>query len=123
MDAHPLRREIIVTQVVNDLVNLAGITFFHRLASETGADRGRAHPRPLVAREIFGSPAAARRSSRARQPGRRAGADPDAARVRTLVERATRWLVNNRRPPLDTQATVEHFGTPVQAWCASCPSC
>ena len=31
--------------------------------------------------------------------------------VRTLIERATRWMVNNRRPPLNSEATVEHFGT------------
>jgi glutamate dehydrogenase len=29
--------------------------------------------------------------------------------MRTLVERATRWLLNNRRPPLDSQATVDWF--------------
>ena len=29
--------------------------------------------------------------------------------MRTLVERASRWLVNNRRPPLDSEATVDHF--------------
>ena len=34
---HPLRREIVVTQVVNHLVNCAGMTFFHRLAGETNA--------------------------------------------------------------------------------------
>ena len=44
---HPLRREIIVTQVVNDLVNGAGMTFWPRLAGETGATAGRAHPRQL----------------------------------------------------------------------------
>ena len=33
---HPLRREIIVTQVVNDLVNGAGMTFWPRLGGETG---------------------------------------------------------------------------------------
>ena len=27
--------------------------------------------------------------------------------MRTLVERASRWLVTNRRPPLDSQATVD----------------
>ncbi len=37
MESHPLRREIIVTQVVNDLVNGAGMTFFHRLSEETAA--------------------------------------------------------------------------------------
>ena len=35
--------------------------------------------------------------------------------MRTLVERASRWLVTNRRPPLDSQATVDFFAGPVQA--------
>ena len=30
--------------------------------------------------------------------------------MRTLVERASRWLVNNRRPPLDSEGTVDFFG-------------
>jgi glutamate dehydrogenase len=34
--------------------------------------------------------------------------------VRTLVERASRWMVNNRRHPLDSEATVEYFGTDIQ---------
>ena len=34
--------------------------------------------------------------------------------MRTLVERASRWLVTNRRPPLDSQATVEFFRGRVQ---------
>ena len=34
--SHPLRREIIATQVVNDLVNGAGMTLLPRLAGETG---------------------------------------------------------------------------------------
>jgi glutamate dehydrogenase len=29
--------------------------------------------------------------------------------VRTLVERASRWLINNRRPPLDSDAIVDYF--------------
>ena len=35
--------------------------------------------------------------------------------MRTLVERASRWLVNNRRPPLDSQGTVDYFRGPVAA--------
>ena len=34
--------------------------------------------------------------------------------MRTLIERASRWLVNNRRPPIDSEGTVEHFGTDIQ---------
>ena len=44
---HPLRREIITTSVVNDLVNRGGITFVFRAKEETGAsppaDRPRLH--------------------------------------------------------------------------------
>jgi glutamate dehydrogenase len=41
--------------------------------------------------------------------------------MRTLVERASRWLVTNRRPPLDSVATVEQFAGPVQATMARLP--
>ena len=34
--------------------------------------------------------------------------------MRTLVERASRWLVTNRRPPLDSQGTVDYFRDRVQ---------
>ena len=41
--------------------------------------------------------------------------------MRTLVERASRWLVNNRRPPLDSAGTVEQFSAPVQRTMAELP--
>ena len=52
---HPLRREIIVTQVVNDLVNGAGLTYWPRLQGETGAGPAELTRANFVAREIFGS--------------------------------------------------------------------
>ena len=42
--------------------------------------------------------------------------------MRTLVERASRWLVNNRRPPLDSQGTVDYFRAPVQQLMAELPA-
>ena len=36
---HPLRREIIATQLVNQMVNLSGISFDHRMTEETGSRR------------------------------------------------------------------------------------
>ncbi|HEU5455244.1 MAG TPA: NAD-glutamate dehydrogenase domain-containing protein, partial [Nocardioides sp.] len=55
MEAHPLRREIVITQVVNDLVNGAGMTFVPRLSGETGASAAELTRANFVAREIFGS--------------------------------------------------------------------
>jgi glutamate dehydrogenase len=110
MNNHPLRREIVVTQAVNNLVNGAGITFFHRLSEETGASAEELVRANFVAREIFGFqvmideidsydnvlPADVQVHMR--------------LEMRTLVERASRWLINNRRPPMDSEGTVDFFG-------------
>ncbi len=122
IEDHPLRRQIIVTQVVNDLVNGAGMTFWPRLAGETGASPAELTRANFVAREIFGSlplreeiaaldnQVPAERQTRMR------------IEMRTLVERASRWLVTNRRPPLDSSATVEFFRERVQAVLAELPN-
>ena len=103
IDAHPLRREIIVTQVVNDLVNGAGMTFWPRLAGETGADAADLTRANFVAREIFGS--LPLRDELKGYDNKLDAKLQTAMRIemRTLVERASRWLVTNRRPPLDSQ--------------------
>jgi glutamate dehydrogenase len=118
---HPLRREIIVTQVVNDLVNGAGMTYWPRLAGETGADAADLVRANFVAREVFAS-------LPLRNELKSFDNELDASvqtrmriEMRTLVERASRWLVSNRRPPLDSQATVEFFSGPVQQTMAQLP--
>ncbi len=118
---HPLRREIIVTQVVNDLVNGAGMTFWPRLGGETGVGAAELTHANFVAREIFGS-------LPMREELRSYDNVLDAAvqtrmrlEMRTLVERATRWLVANRRAPLDSKATVEQLAGPVQETVARLP--
>ncbi len=121
VEQHPLRREIIVTQVVNDLVNGAGMTYWPRLAGETGATAAELTRANFVAREIFGSLGLRRelmtfdnRLDAAVQTRMR-------LEMRTLVERASRWLINNRRPPLDSSGTVELFSAPVQRTMAELP--
>ncbi|MFC5177459.1 NAD-glutamate dehydrogenase [Nocardioides taihuensis] len=118
---HPLRREIIVTQVVNDLVNGAGMTFWPRLAGETGSTAAELTRANFVAREIFGS-LELRRELKT-WDNKLDAAVQTAMRIemRTLVERASRWLVTNRRPPLDSQATVDFFRGPVQQVMAALP--
>ena len=120
--AHPLRREIIVTQVVNDLVNGAGMTYWPRLAAETGASAADLTRANFVAREIFGS--LPLRQELASYDNVLDAAVQTRMRVemRTLVERASRWLVTNRRPPLDSQATVDLFSGPVQSTLEQLPS-
>ncbi|GAA2155347.1 NAD-glutamate dehydrogenase [Nocardioides koreensis] len=112
--AHPLRREIIVTQVVNDLVNGAGMTFWPRLEGETGATPAELTRANFVAREIFAS-LPLRDELKTYDNVLDAGVQTRMRlEMRTLVERASRWLVSNRRPPLDSQGTVDFFAGPVQ---------
>jgi glutamate dehydrogenase len=119
---HPLRREIIVTQVVNDLVNGAGMTFWPRLAGETGATPEELTRANFVAREIFGS-LAMREEVRTFDNTLEASTQTlMRVEMRTLVERASRWLVNNRRPPLDSQGTVDYFSEPVVQLMGELPS-
>jgi glutamate dehydrogenase len=118
---HPLRREIIVTQVVNDLVNGAGMTFVPRLSGETGAGAAELTRANFVAREIFGSLELRRELMTWDNKLDAQVQTRMRIQMRTLVERASRWLVTNRRPPLDSQGTVDHFRGPVQALMAQLP--
>ncbi len=118
---HPLRREIIVTQVVNDLINGAGMTFWPRLAGETGATAAELTRANFVAREIFGSLPLREELSTYDNKLDAAVQTKMRIEMRTLVERGSRWLINNRRPPLDSQGLVDHFAEPVQAAMAQLP--
>ncbi|MBT2472466.1 NAD-glutamate dehydrogenase [Streptomyces sp. ISL-66] len=114
IDGHALRREIITTVLVNDTVNSGGSTFLHRLREETGASLEEIVRAQLAAREIFGLAAvwdavealdnkvAADVQTRVRLHSRR------------LVERGTRWLLNNRPQPLQITETIEFFAERVE---------
>ncbi|MFE5627576.1 NAD-glutamate dehydrogenase [Streptomyces virginiae] len=121
IDAHALRREIITTILVNDTVNTGGSTFLHRLREETGASTEEIVRAQLAAREIFGlaevwdavealdNKVAADVQTRVRLHSRR------------LVERGTRWLLNNRPQPLQITETIAFFGERVAGVWAELP--
>ncbi|MEU6661077.1 NAD-glutamate dehydrogenase [Streptomyces sp. NPDC046821] len=119
VDGHALRREIVTTVLVNDTVNTGGSTFLHRLREETGASLEEIVRAQLAAREIFGlgevwdavealdNVVAADVQTRIRLHSRR------------LVERGTRWLLNNRPQPLQLAETIEFFSEGVaEVWAA-----
>ncbi|MGQ0623929.1 MAG: NAD-glutamate dehydrogenase [Sporichthyaceae bacterium] len=109
IDAHPLRREILTTAVVNDLVNDAGITFGHRVREETGAgevDIVRAY---LVARDVYGLEGFRERVAALDTVVGAAVSTAMRLGARRLAERATRWLLAKRRAPLDIDAELAFF--------------
>jgi glutamate dehydrogenase len=109
MESHPLRREIITSSAVNEMIDSSGTTFLFRLVEETGASVPDLTRAWLVAREVFDLPAFWR------QVEELEGQVGIAAQItlllegRKLTERAVRWLLQNRRPPFDIQATVAFF--------------
>ncbi|MDQ8705823.1 NAD-glutamate dehydrogenase [Streptomyces sp. LHD-70] len=117
IDAHALRREIVTTVLVNDTVNSGGTSFLHRMREETGASLEEVVRAHTAARAIFGlgdfwdavealdNVVAADVQTRIRLHSRR------------LVERGTRWLLNNRPQPIDLAETIEFFREGVtQVW-------
>ncbi|MEV0177315.1 NAD-glutamate dehydrogenase [Streptomyces sp. NPDC050803] len=117
IDNHPLRREITTTVLVNDTVNTGGTTYLHRLREETGASLEEIVRAQTVARAIFRAAAV---WDAVEALDNQAEADV-LTRIRLhsrrLVERGTRWLLNNRPQPLQLTETVEFFGERVeQVW-------
>jgi glutamate dehydrogenase len=115
MAVHPLRREIITTVVVNDMIDKSGTTFWFRLNEETGASGPDITRAWLVAREVFGMPAVWE------QIQRLDGLVDVNTQIslllegRKLTERAARWLLHNRRSPFGIRETIEFFADGVVA--------
>jgi glutamate dehydrogenase len=119
--AHPLRREIITTVLVNDTVNTGGSTFLHRLREETGASLEEIVRAHTAAREIFGLGGV---WDAVEDLDTRVAADVQTVvrlHSRRLVERATRWLLGNRPQPLEIAKTIDFFAEGVERVWAQMP--
>jgi glutamate dehydrogenase len=109
MQEHRLCREIVATAVANQLVERAGTTFAFRLAEETGASPPVLARGYAVARDVF--------EMRTFWDGVEGLDNEVDAEIqlemliegRRLVERSTRWLVENEGPPLGIAETVRRF--------------
>jgi glutamate dehydrogenase len=113
LGAHRLRREIITTSVINEMVDTGGSTFLFRLGEETGLPVPDITRAWLVAREVFGM-----RVFWQQVEALAGTVDVDARiavvlEARKLMERATRWLLMNRRPPFGITETVSFLGAGV----------
>jgi glutamate dehydrogenase len=107
--AHPLRREIISTVVVNQMVNLSGISFDHRMTEDTGASVVDVTRAWIVSRDVFDFPALWEEIDHLD------GAIPLDTQLdlfldcRRMVERGALWVLRHRRPPFDLAGAVETY--------------
>jgi glutamate dehydrogenase len=109
MREHRLHREITATHVTNSMVNRCGPSFAFRLGEETGAVSPEIARAYTAAREIFDMRtlwAEIEALDKRVQTGTQTRMFLEG---RKLVERATRWLLRNRRSPLDIAATISSF--------------
>jgi glutamate dehydrogenase len=114
MESHRLRREIITTSAVNEMIDYSGSTFLFRLIEETGASVPDLTRAWLVAREVFDMPAFWRQVTELEGEVSMAAQITLLLEGRKLTERAARWLLHNRRPPFDIQSTVNFFADGVR---------
>jgi len=114
MAEHRLRREIVATEIANEIVNRAGATFVFRLQEDCAADAAHVVRAFLVASTIFDLPGL---FAQVEQLDNRVPADLQHEIVfgaRRLVERGTRWLLRNRPRPLTITDNIEHFQAGVE---------
>ncbi|MDF1762512.1 MAG: NAD-glutamate dehydrogenase, partial [Oleibacter sp.] len=97
MKNHRLHREIIATQLANDMVNFMGITFISRMKESSGAtasDIARAY---VTARDIFGLKAHWQEINALDYKISTKLQETMMLELMRLVRRATRWILRNRR--------------------------
>ena len=111
---HQLRREIITTQLVNQMVNLSGISFDHRVTEQTGTNVTDIARAWVAARDITGLP---RLWEEIEALGTEVKLDVQLdllLEARRMAERSVLWLLRRRRPPIDLDATVKEFTGPMR---------
>jgi glutamate dehydrogenase len=115
--SHQLRREIVTTMLVNDLVDTAGISFAYRIAEDVGVGPVDAVRTYVATDAIFGVGEVWRRIRAASLEHRVPVhvSDRMTLDLRRLIDRAGRWLLNNRPQPLAVGAEMNRFGAKVAA--------
>ncbi|GAA0935625.1 NAD-glutamate dehydrogenase [Virgisporangium aurantiacum] len=115
MAEHPLRREIVTTVLVNEAVNRGGTSFFYRATDETGAtwpDVLRAY---VVVREVYGLRELWRATEALDNKVPTEAQTLVYLEGRRLLDRSVRWLVSNRRPPIDVTGEIARIRPGVDA--------
>jgi len=112
---HQLRREIVTTMLVNDLVDTGGITFAYRVTEDVGVGYVDAVRAFAATDAIFGIGRIWRQIRAASDRGGIAVrvSDRMTLDLRRLLDRASRWLLNYRPQPLAVGAEINRFAAGV----------
>jgi glutamate dehydrogenase len=112
---HPLRRQIITTLLVNEVVDQGGMTYAYRLAEELSVSAPDAVRASSVAAAVFDLPGTWQAISDLGREVPLEVADAMRLELRRLLDRASRWLLVNRPQPLVVEVEINRFCPIVQA--------
>ena len=111
---HQLRREIVATQLVNQMVNMSGISFDHRMTEQTGAsvtDIARAW---IAARDILQLPKIWEEIEALQDSVKLDVQMEMFLEARRMVERGVLWVLRHRRPPIDIASVCAEFAGSIE---------
>jgi glutamate dehydrogenase len=111
---HRLRREIIATQLGNQMVNISGISFDHRITEDTGVGVVETTRAWVAARDVFD---VATLWDQIEALGADVRLDVQIElflEARRMLERGVSWILRHRRPPVDIGGVVAQFLTPMR---------
>ena len=119
---HQLRREIVATMLVNNVVDTGGITFAYRVTEDAGVDYVDAVRAFAAGEAIFGIERTWRRIRAAADDGVPvAVTDRMTLDLRRLLDRSARWLLNYRPQPVAVGAEINRFAAKVAALAPGMP--
>jgi glutamate dehydrogenase len=110
---HQLRREIVATMLINDLVDTGGISYAFRITEDVGVGPLDAIRTYVATDAIFDVGEIWRRIRAADIPVELS--DRMTLDTRRLIDRAGRWLLNYRPQPLAVGAEINRFAAKVKA--------
>jgi glutamate dehydrogenase len=112
---HPLKREIVVTHVLNSMVNRVGSTFVHRLSESTGAKPALVVRAYLATREVFGYVPLWQQIEALDNQASDAAQAQMINELGRLGSRATTWFLRSRRLAEPMEQVVKRFAPAVDA--------
>ncbi|WP_109474241.1 NAD-glutamate dehydrogenase [Ornithinimicrobium cavernae] len=113
LDEHPLRRQIVVNDLANDMVNRGGITFAFRCTEETGANAPQIARAFVVCRSVFDM------AGYMAQVEALDNVVPTQLQTklylefRRLMDRSVRWFLNNQSLTGEMDSEIARFSTAV----------
>ncbi|MDV7098884.1 NAD-glutamate dehydrogenase [Gordonia amicalis] len=107
INSHRLRRQIVTTTLVNDVIDHAGMTHLFRLGEGTGCTTEEGVRAYVVSNEVFGMREVFESVRHAPAPA--AVVDEMMLYVRRLLFRSSRWLLAFRPQPLAMAAEIKRY--------------